>query len=264
MIRKGFEFYDECKKDNVGAYAAQSAFFIILSALPFLMVIFSLLKYTFIGKADFLQIVQAFCPDYVLPFMIVMIDEVYEHSAGVLSITAIAAIWSAAKGLQYITNGLNAVYDVDENRNWFVLRFWAIIYTLIFALAILFMLGFIVFGNYVKSVLFQKFPHTAFLTFFGSWMKRLFGLLILIVFFIVIFTALPNKKLHFKGQIVGACFTAAGWTVFSYGLSIYVDYFNGFSMYRSLTTLMLLMLWVYFCVYIMLIGGELNAFLTKA
>ena len=141
---------------------------------------------------------------------------------------------------------------------------YGFIYTLIFALAILFMLGFIVFGNYVKSVLFQKFPHTALLTFFGSWMKWLFGILILIVFFIVIFTALPNKKLDFKEQIVGACFTAVGWTVFSYGLSIYVDYFNGFSMYGSLTTLMLLMLWVYFCVYIMLIGGELNAFLTKA
>mgnify|MGYP000137483842 CR=1 FL=1 len=38
----------------------------------------------------------------------------------------IVAIWSAAKGIQYMTDGLNSVNDLEENRNWFVLRLWAI------------------------------------------------------------------------------------------------------------------------------------------
>lgn len=264
MIRKAFEFYDKCTEDRVDACAAQSAFFIILSALPFLMVMFSLLKYTFMGKADFLQLLQSFCPDYVLPFLITIVDEVYDHSAGILSVTAVVAVWSAAKGLQYLIKGLNAVYEVDENRNWFILRFWAIIYTLIFALALLFLLGFMVFGQTVKNILLKKFAYSALLSFLGSGIKWLFGIAVLIVFFTVAFTVLPNKKLKMKRQFPGACFTAAGWTVFSFGLSIYVNDFHGFSMYGSLTTLTLLMLWVYFCMYIMLLGAELNAFLTKA
>ncbi len=263
MIRKAFEFYDACKEDRVDAYAAQSAFFIILSALPFLMVMFSLLKYTFMGKADFLQLLQSFCPSYVFPFLLTIVDELYDHSAGILSITAVAAIWSAAKGFQYIVKGLNVVYEVDENRNWFVLRFWAILYTLIFAFALLFLLGFMVFGQTVKNILLKKIAYSTLLSFLGSGVKWLFGIAVLIVFFWVVYTALPNKQLKMKNQFPGACFTAGGWTVFSFGLSIYVNDFHGFSMYGSLMTLTLLMLWVYFCVYIMLLGAELNAFLTK-
>ena len=40
--------------------------------------------------------------------------------------------------------------------------------------------------------------------------------------------------------------------------SVYVDYFNGFSMYGSLTTIALIMLWLYFCMYIMMMSAEVN------
>ena len=41
--------------------------------------------------------------------------------------------------------------------------------------------------------------------------------------------------------------------------SVYVDVFTGFSsMYGSLTTIVLIMLWMYFCMYCILLGGELN------
>ena len=39
-------FLDKCKRDKINAYSAQSAFFIILSIIPFLMVFSSLLQYT--------------------------------------------------------------------------------------------------------------------------------------------------------------------------------------------------------------------------
>lgn len=51
---------------------------------------------------------------------------------GIISVTAIIAIWSAAKGIQYMADGLNAVHELKETRNWFVLRFWAVIYTIVF------------------------------------------------------------------------------------------------------------------------------------
>ena len=40
---------------------------------------------------------------------------------------------------------------------------------------------------------------------------------------------------------------------------MYVDVFQGFSsMYGSLTTIVLIMLWMYFCMYSILLGGEVN------
>ena len=87
---------------------------------------------------------------------------------------------------------------------------------------------------------------------------------ILFVFFVVIFTTLPNKKLQFRRQVPGAAICAIAWYVFSFALSIYVDYFNGFSMYGSLTTIALIMLWLYFCMYIMMMSAEVNVIFNES
>ena len=65
-------------------------------------------------------------------------------------------------------------------------------------------------------------------------------------------------------HVPGAVLSAAGWMVFSYAFSMYIDKFNGFSnMYGSLTTMILIMLWLYFGMYITLIGAEFNQLLAK-
>ena len=246
IIGNGKSFFDKCKRDKINAYSAQSAFFIILSTIPFLMVFSSLLQYTPITEGTLLKMYQTALPDYISAFLISITDEVYNRSVGIISITAIVAIWSAAKGIQYMTDGLNSVNDLEENRNWFVLRLWAIVYTIVFLFA----------DEYI--------PLLQSLT---DLIVRLRGFVlfgILFVFFDIIFTMLPNKKLTFKSQIPGAAICAVAWYVFSFALSIYVDYFNGFSMYGSLTTIALIMLWLYFCMYIMMMSAEVNVIFNES
>lgn len=61
---------------------------------------------------------------------------------------------------------------------------------------------------------------------------------------------------------MGAAFSAVGWMIVSWIFSVYLDIFKGFSsMYGSLTTIVLIMLWLYFCMYILLLGGEVNMIL---
>ena len=172
--------------------------------------------------------------------------------------TAIIAIWSAAKGVQYMTDGLNSCNDLDETRNWVILRLWAVVYTVIFLIAIIFILVVLVFGNSLKQLATEYLPILTHLAKLISTFRGLIMLAILILFFDVIFTKLPNKKLTFKSQLPGAVICAVAWYVFSFGVSIYVDYFNGFSMYGSLTTIALIMLWLYFCMYIMMMCAEVN------
>ena len=64
-------------------------------------------------------------------------------------------------------------------------------------------------------------------------------------------------------SLPGAMFAAVGWMVVSWVFSIYLDVFEGFSsMYGSLTTIVLIMLWMYFCMYCILLGGEMNVLLA--
>ena len=228
------------------------------------MVFSSLLQYTPITEGTLLKMYQTALPDYISAFLISITDEVYNRSVGIISITAIVAIWSAAKGIQYMTDGLNSVNDLEENRNWFVLRLWAIVYTIVFLLAVVFTLVVLVFGNTLHDLAVEYIPLlqsiTNLIVKFRGFV--LFG--ILFVFFDIIFTMLPNKKLTFKSQIPGAAICAVAWYVFSFALSIYVDYFNGFSMYGSLTTIALIMLWLYFCMYIMMMSAEVNVIFNES
>ena len=105
-----------------------------------------------------LKLYQTALPDYVSAFLISITDEVYNRSVGIISITAIVAIWSAAKGIQYMTDGLNSVNDLEENRNWFVLRLWAIVYTIVFLFAVVFTLVVLVFGNTLHDLAVEYIP----------------------------------------------------------------------------------------------------------
>ena len=257
-------FMDKCKRDKINAYSAQSAFFIILSAIPFLMVFSSLLQYTAVTEAMILDIISRIMPEYVSPFVISLVDEVYNRSMGIISVTAVVAIWSAAKGVQYMADGLNAVNDLEESRNWFILRFWAVVYTIIFLVAIVFTLLVLVFGNSLHDLAMQYVPILKHAADFLSHFKGLAMIAILTLFFAVVFTALPNCKLSFKSQLPGAAICSVAWYAFSFGLSVYVDYFNGFSMYGSLTTIALIMLWLYFCMYIMMMSAEVNVVFNES
>ena len=251
-------FLDKCKRDNINAFAAQAAFFILLSSIPFLMVFSSLLQYTPVTEGMILQIVNETMPEYIAPFLVNIINEVYTKSFGIVSIAAIAAVWSAAKGVQYMANGLNVVNDIVETRNWFVLRFWAIIYTIVFVIAIVISLVLLVFGKSLEHLLVTHIVSLIFER--GS----LIMILVLVILFVVIFTLIPNRKATFRSQLPGAVLCAIAWCVFSAGLSIYVNYFNGFSMYGSLTTIALIMLWLYFCMYIMMMSAEVNVIFNES
>ncbi|MDD6058696.1 MAG: YihY/virulence factor BrkB family protein [Clostridiales bacterium] len=253
----------KCKKDKINAYAAQSAFFIILSAIPFLMVFSSLLQYTPITKDALLGLVRELMPEYVAPLLAFIVEEVYSNSGGLISVTAVAALWSAAKGMQYITDGLNAVHELEETRNWLMMRVWAVLYTLVFLLAILFTLIVLVFGNSLANMIVPDILVFEVVRSLFSSLRGVFMPIFLILLFDVMFAALPNRRLTLKSQLPGAILCGVSWYVVAFGLSVYVDYFNGFSMYGSLTTVTLVMLWIYFCMYIMLISAEINIMFCK-
>ena len=87
---------------------------------------------------------------------------------------------------------------------------------------------------------------------------------LIIVVATILYQFLPNKRGKIKRHIPGAIFTAFGWTFASFIFSVYMDIFRGFSnMYGSLTTIVLIMLWLYVCMYILLLGEEMNVLIMR-
>ncbi|MEG1362774.1 MAG: YihY/virulence factor BrkB family protein, partial [Lachnospiraceae bacterium] len=210
-----------------------------------------------------LQLVQKMLPSYVSPLLVSVISEVFTKSVGIVSVAAVAAIWSSAKGFQYLSTGLNVIYDLKETRNFLVLRIRAIGYTLLLLVAIVFTLVLLVFGNRIQKKISLDLPILGQIMNGMINLRMVIMLIGLVIFFLVLLKALPNRRASMLSQIPGAVLAALGWYGLSAAMSIYVDYFNGFSMYGSLTTVVLLMLWVYFCMYILLICAEINSLIGE-
>lgn len=258
------DFQKQIKRDNISAYAASSAFFIFLSLFPMLLLICSILPYTSLTEADLMRVATQIAPGGIDGFVVNQIMYLYDKSPAVLSVAAIVTVWSAAKGVLALMRGLNAVNGLIEDRNYFILRLWACFYTVIILVATICSMLIMVFGNVLVSMILTNFPQTEWFFTLTMHFRFLFVWAVLALIFSLLYTWIPNKRMRWRYQLPGAAFAAVAWSIFSWGFSIYVDRFNAFNVYGSLTTIIIVMLWLYFCMYIVLIGANMNRYFKPA
>ena len=174
------------------------------------------------------------------------------------------ALWSAGKGIQALTNGFNSIYQIQETRNYFATRIRAVFYTLVFIIAIISTLILQVFGNTLQRELSKQFPFLEQIFAMIISMRVVITLSILCLVFLLMYKFIPNRRATFRSQLPGALLCAVCWSAFSFGFSLYVDFNNGFSnMYGSMTTIVLILLWLYFCMMFVMLGAQVNHYFEE-
>ena len=253
------EFSERIMGDHVGAYAAQRAFFILLSFIPFMMLLLNIIQYTPLTEEAVSSAVMSIIPEDFHGVVKTIIMEIYRRSSAILPVSAIIALWSAGKAITSLTYGLNTVYHVKETRNYFVNRLRSMLFTLFFIGAFLVTLVLMVFGRSIQQALTEYFPAVAEFTGMLLSLRTVITMAALMFTFVLMYRFVPNRKVSFESQIPGALVTTISWQILSVGFSFYLEYFPGVTrMYGNLTTMILLMLWVYFCMYLVLVGAEIN------
>lgn len=266
MIRKLIavvrDFLYKMRVLNINAYAASTAFFFFLSLVPMLILVCTILPYTPLTEQTLVHVVGDIMPEKLMPLFEWMIHDVYVKSAGILSIAAVTVIWSAGQGVLALIRGLNAVYKVEDRRNYFLVRLVASFYTVVMLAALLITLILMVFGNQLLEILLDKLPGL-----FGIWnlilhFRSVPILLLLIILLTFVYAFVPGKKQKLRAQVPGAFAAALAWSVFSYGFSLYVDY-SDYSIYGNLSIIILMMLWLYIEMYIVFIGAYINQYISR-
>lgn len=262
LIRAALEMKRDMEKSHVGAYAAQSAYFIMLSFLPLMIMLLSIIQYTHIGKADIYELIQEIVPVGFQSWILGIVDEMYSHTMAAVSLSAIVTAWSAGKSFMALNRGMNAICKVERNPNYILMRLRGAVYALFFVALLLVSLLLIVFGHSIHLLAEKHFPLLAIFTRILLSFRLVIMLALFMLFFALLYKILPNRKAGFFEQLPGAVFASIGWYLFSFGFSMYIEWRNGrFDMYGSLTTLVLFMFWLYFVMYIVLIGMEINQWL---
>ncbi len=246
---------------QIPVYAANACYFLAVSIFPALLLVLASLRYTSLSATDLIRFLEDVLPGPLMgAAQSLIVSTYYNSSTTVLGVSALAALWSASRGIYGLLTGLNNIYGVQEDRSWLTTRLLSVGYTFVFLILVVVTLVFQVFGESVMARM--VLPEGPLLRLLGSivdW-RSIWLLCLQILAFTVIYMVLPNRHNRFLRSLPGAVVAAVGWQLFSGGFSVYVErmlesYTN---IYGSIYTVAVGLLWIYCCMCILLFGGVLN------
>lgn len=258
-------FMKKIKEDRLSAYAAQSALFIFLSFMPFLMLLITLIRFSALSVDTLMEFAATFATPSFLTIIEALIEQLYTtDDSGFFLFSLISLMWAAGKGFVSLIEGLNSVFDINEHRGYFKLRFYSVIYTCVFVVIILICIAVFILGGQFLKLLHHYLPVIAQFIEQIMAIRSLISIGLFTIFFTFLYVTIPYRNTKIRRQFPGAFFAAFCWTVFSYLFSLYVKLSERLSLlYGGLTSLIMIILWLYICMYIFLIGAEINQHLEQ-
>ena len=257
---------DKSYRDNIPALAGQSAFFLILSAIPLILFVFSmfsLLTGKDIKASDFPFIPAQDAFPYADKLVNYIVESVRKATSGTAIVTAIVMLWSAGKGMYCITDGILRVYRIPNNKFWLLRRVYAMGYTVVMLLILLVGLLIVLANIFLASsltVLLGGGRQIHWITL--ALLQFLFSLVqtVLMVWALKLFLHNKVKRSYttMRALIPGMLFTVITWKVLTFGVVYYLRHFAVASVYGSLAGVFMVMIWVYFLTYLLLYGIQIN------
>lgn len=279
LMRRVIKAAEIISEDKIPTYAAQAAFHIIVAAIPFLLLVVSLISNLAPTSIEsFFQTMEKIIPDEFSDLVTMIFDEISRKSAvSTLSIYFIAALWSSSRGVAAVIRGVSAVYGTKENSSPIRDIIRSITYTLALIALIVITLIVLVFGNMIHGFVNLYIPPLEKIISFCFSSGFLLLFITMTIFFALIYYAVsrnaplgfkkrnsrsPSAPVGFLRQLPGAVLVSVFWLIFSYCYNLYLRTFSNASyIYGSLAAVVLMMLWLYFCMTILLFGAEFNKFL---
>ncbi len=250
---------------QISIHSAYTGFFLILSLFPCMLLLLGLLRYTPLEVRDLLGLLEGLLPESLMPVAQILVESSYTHSSGALvSISAVAALWSASRGMYGLVNGLNAVGGTAVPRSYLRRRGMSMLYTLVFLMLLVLTLVLHVFGNSLVDYL-QMTTRPGILRLLQVADLQFFLLLLLQTgLFSLLYTLLPARRERIKHSLPGAALASLGWLLSSQLFSVYMQFYSGYTnIFGSLYGLALGMLWLYFCISILFYGAALNRLIFR-
>lgn len=250
--------------DKISESAGYCAYFTILSFIPFIIFFTTLIQFTNIDKEEIFVWIKQLVPINMNEFVLTVIDEIYIKSTTTTSLSVIFALWSASKGFYYLCKKIRAIYKLEDEKIDILIRIEVILYTIALILSIILFLFIIVFGNKLYEVFKVNIKSLSNILGYFLKMRGIMLIFFMTILFLLIYQFIPKNKTKIFNQIPGAIFSSLLWYIISIIFSVIVSIFDFSNTYGSLTSIILVMIWTYICMYIILIGAEINVSINES
>ena len=258
-------FIKKIGDDDIFALGAQLAYYMVLSFIPFLMFLMTLVGFSHLNSDVVLNLLSNVMPTEAFNLIQSTVIEIVDREqTGLLWISIALAIWVSSSGFKAVIKGLNKAYGVKETRSYIKLKLISMIYTILLALIVIATLFLFVFGDVIGDFFIKVLEHPEVIYYIWNMLRYVVVILIMVLFFMFLYNATPCVRLGWLEVIPGAVITTLGWISISYIFAYYVNNFSNYSrLYGSLGAVFMFMTWMFITSMILILGGEINAVLAE-
>ncbi len=240
-------------------FAAQIAFFMILSVVPAVIVTTQFLGLLNIQRLDFLDNAIT---EYVTPRMASMIRSLLRNSSspGNDIILIIVAVWASSRAHFSLMRIANYTYSSSRSTgNFFRERLRSIRIMIMFMLTLTFVIVVLVYGEKILFVVFGSIARDYEITRVWTYFR---WPLAAVLYFLVVFYlyyAMPNVKMTARELLPGTVFGSTGMIIVTLIYAWYTDYIVRYNIiYGSLSSIAGLLFWFYFLSWVLVLGILIN------
>ncbi|OKL37498.1 YihY/virulence factor BrkB family protein [Domibacillus mangrovi] len=249
----GERFYDQ---------AAQTAYYLLLSAIPFMIFMLSLISFFSIDQEAILEFIRPYAPGESFTLIEENVNAVLSTGKGqVLSLSLLSTFWLSSMAVQSIGRSFNDVSGIERTMPFWkgLLRDFGV--TVIFMIIVPLSLFIPLAERLLQWIAAQSITIEAWSGWLAIWpfIKWSIGTLFLILFFIAFYKIIPNERQTLRFVLPGAIFAALGWQIGSLLFGSYAAAVSYTRLYGQLSGIIVLVLWFYLTAVIILLGGLLNA-----
>jgi membrane protein len=262
-------FWSGITKGSIGLRASAFSFNFFLSLFPAIIFFFTIIPYIPIPhfQDTLMKTMQDLIPEMAFKTVESTLTDVIKQPHGsLLSLGFVLAMYFSTNGINSLILAFNQSIHQQETRPWHIQQLVSILLVVIISVIIIIAIGLITIGPPVLRFLvdygFIKHNFTFYIIGFLRWIV-IIGMFLFAFSFLYYLAPAGKNKFRFisAGSTLSTILTIAASVAFNY----YVNNFSKYNtLYGSIGTLMIIMIWINFNAFVVLIGFELNASIRGA
>ncbi|MDO9257958.1 MAG: YihY/virulence factor BrkB family protein [Bacteroidales bacterium] len=262
-------FIKGLQKGAISMRAAAFSYNFFLALFPTIIFFFTIIPYIPITgfQDNLLELLQNFIPKKAFEAVEgTLFDIVKRPRGGLLSIGFVMALYFSTNGIHSLIVAFNQSRHTVETRSWVKQRIISIVLVVILSLLIIIAIVLITLGPAALDFLVRhnmlRGSFTYYLLIAGKWLIS--SAMLFFAFSFLYFLA-PAAESRFSFFSAGSTLSTVLTILASIGFNYYVNSISQYnSLYGSIGTLIIIMVWIYFNAMIVLIGFELNVSIRNA
>ncbi|MBA3671371.1 MAG: YihY/virulence factor BrkB family protein [Gemmatimonadaceae bacterium] len=272
MIIKGYNVFPLLKKtvkeigeDRIPSLAAETAYYFFFSLFPLLLFLTPLLGLVGNGRQlmeALLLRLSASLPADALSLLRRTLDEIVtgRGGAGVMTVGALLAAWSGSNIFGALMEALNVAYHVSDTRPWWKRQLLRLGCLAVSAIIVLTATVVLIDGGRVARLAGDALGLGDTGVFVWAVLQLLIALALIMMLGAVLYKYLPNLKQTWGNVLVASALATVMWVVATLLFGLYVKHFGNYNKtYGTLGGVILLLTWMYYSMFVLLVGGELAA-----